>query len=163
MSRPLSLAPSFSRVWAAADSGNRFNGFGVRMLFVRSILAASTLLFSSGCVVFPRSEIAGPLASGVVVDAATSAPIAQARVTRLIPVHGKETAARTDAAGAFNLKESRFLVWLAPVCWAPTAIRYQVECSGYAGFATNLSGGGSFAIGRKPHDLGRVALERSPR
>lgn len=97
------------------------------------------------------------------MDAATLAPLAQARVSRSVAMQGKQTTAKVDSAGAFQLKQASFMVWLPYVCYAPADIQYRVECPGYASFTTNLFGGGSFTDGRKPHDLGRIALKGDSR
>ncbi|MEQ2010466.1 MAG: hypothetical protein ABMA26_27075 [Limisphaerales bacterium] len=163
MNHPLSLAPGFSRVSATVTSGNRLHGFRFGKPLARSVSLLPLLILASGCIVFPRTEVAAPTATGAVVDASTSVPLAHAHVSRRVAVHDKHTTVQAESTGKFHLKQSRFFVWLPPVCWAPTDIQYRVECPGYASFTTNLLGGGSFVDGRKAHDLGRVALERNSR
>jgi hypothetical protein len=128
---------------------------------MKPLLALLILPVLTGCVIFPHGEWVAPPASGCVLDADNHQPVARAKVTRHIGAFNRKRAVSTDAHGNFDFKKDTDLRWLPFVCYAATPIQYRIEAEGYRPFTTNLYGGGSFAHGRQPHELGQILLQKA--
>lgn len=125
---------------------------------VLQIAGTTMLTFLAGCVVFPHGDLAAPPASGFVLDSRTLQPVAMATVTRRIGERRTVQVVHSDRHGRFALKKEKDLGWLLMVDYAANRIHYRIEAPGYDAYETNLFGGGSFARGAVPHDLGAVLL-----
>jgi hypothetical protein len=128
---------------------------------MKTLLALLILPALTGCVIFPHAEWVAPPASGQVLDAGDLQPVPHARVIRHIQANDRKQVVSADAHGNFNLKKDTDLRWLPFVCYAAGLIDYRIEAAGYRTFVTNLYGGGSFSLGRQPHDLSQILLQKT--